>query len=132
MMRRFLVFLCNGCMCVVLGACSIPLDSFTERTPFIPPGAPSNAAKIAGLKKAVAEEKLNEEVEVSGVRVADRGWGRYMVCLKGHRDRQAANYYSVFFDNDEYKGVRESAISDTCAQQSYQRMAERNSSSRAD
>jgi len=42
-----------------------------------------------------------------------------MVCLKGHRDRQAANYYSVFFDNDEYKGSRASVILDDCEKQSY-------------
>lgn len=129
---RWFLLLGNGLVCVILGGCSLPLDSVTERTPYVPPGAPSTAAKIAGLKKAVAEEKLKDEVEISDVRVSARGWGRYMVCLKGRRDRQAANYYSVFFDNDEYKGVRESAISDTCAQQSYQRMAERNSSSKAD
>src|ERR1700760_360960 len=131
MMRRFLVLICNGLACVGLAGCSLPLDSITERTPYVPPGAPSLAAKIAGLKKAAAEEKLTEG-EVSEVRVSDRGWGRYMVCLKGHRERQAANYYSVFFDNDEYKGVRESAISDTCAQQSYQRMAARNSPGKTD
>ena len=122
-MRWFPVLLCIGFMCVSFGGCSIPIENLTERTPYVPPGAPSMSATIAGLKKAIAEEKLKDEVEVSDVRVADRGPGRYMVCLRGHRDRETPTYYSVFFDNDEYKGVRESAIADVCAQQPFRRMA---------
>jgi hypothetical protein len=121
---RWFPVLCIGLMCVSFGGCSIPIDNLTERAPYVPPGAPSMSATIAGLKKAIAEEKLEDETEVSDVRVTDRGLGRYMVCLKGHRDREASTYYSVFFDNDEYKGVRESAISDVCAQQSFRQMAQ--------
>jgi hypothetical protein len=117
-MRWFPILLCIAC-----GGCSIPMDDLAGPTPYVPPGAPSSVAKTQGLRKAIAEEKLSGKVEVSNVRMSDRGWGRYMVCLKGRRDKQASGYYSVFFDNDDYKGVRESVIYDFCAQQSFRPMA---------
>ena len=111
-------------LCIVLGGCSIPLDNMTEAAaPYVPPGAPSPTARTEGLKKAIAKEKLKGHVEISNVRVSDRGWGRYMVCLKGRRDREAPSYYSVFFDNNAYKGVREAVTYDFCVQQSYRPMA---------
>lgn len=120
-------------LCIALGGCSIPIENLSESSPYVPPGAPSVNAKVAGLKKAIAEEKLKGGIEVSDVRVSDRGPGRYMVCLKGGRDQQTRDqqtqdkqtsaYYSVFFDNDEYKGVREAVIYDFCAQQSFRPMA---------
>jgi hypothetical protein len=116
-MRWFLILLCAA-----LGGCSIPMDNLTEAPVYVPPGAPSSVAKIEGLKKAINEEKLKGRVEFSNVRISDRGWGRYMVCLKGSRDQQAPNYYSVFFDNNDYKGVRESVIYDFCVQQSFRPM----------
>jgi hypothetical protein len=126
-MRWFPILLCIT-LDVALGGCSIPIENLTESNPYVPPGAPSVTAKTAGLKKAIAEEKLKGGVEVSDVRVSDRGMGRYMVCLKGRRDQQTRDqqtsaYYSVFFDNDEYKGVREAVTYDFCAQQSFRPMA---------
>jgi hypothetical protein len=117
-MRWFTILLC-----VVLGGCSIPMDDIAGPTRYVPPGAPSASAKIEGLKKAIVEEKLKGKVEFSSVRISDRGWGRYMVCLKGSRDNQGSGYYSVFFDNNDYKGVRESVIYDFCVQQAYRPMA---------
>lgn len=123
-MRWFPILPCIGILCIGLGGCSIPVENLTERTPYVPPGAPSVSATIAGVKKATAEEKLSDDVEVSDVRLADRGPGRYMVCLRGRRASEASSYYSVFFDNDEYRGVREAVISDVCPQQPFRRMAE--------
>jgi hypothetical protein len=110
-------------LCIVLAGCSIPIEDMSEPLPYAPPGPPSPSAQIDGVKKAIIEEKLTGGVEISDVRVSDRGWGRYMLCLKGRRDQQASSYYSVFFDNDVYTGVRESVIYDFCAQQSFRPMA---------
>ena len=108
---------------ISLAGCSIPIENMSEPLPYAPPGPPSPSAQIEGAKKAIAEEKLTGTIEISDARISDRGWGRYMVCLKGRRDQQASNYYSVFFDDDVYKGVRESAIYDFCARQSFRPVA---------
>jgi hypothetical protein len=110
-------------LCIVLANCSIPMEDIGKSVPYVPPGAPGPTAQIEGVKKAISEEKIMGPVEISGVRASDRGWGRYMVCLKGQRDQRASSYYSVFFDNDTYKGVRESVTYDFCVQQSFRPVA---------
>ena len=90
--------------------------------------------------------KLTAPLEVSTVRPTDHGPGRFFACLKGtmlpsSSPKAAADdsarepsifsqpppssseprvvYYSVFFDNDVYKGTRQSAIIETCETQQF-------------
>ena len=75
-------------------------------------------------------------LEVSTVRPTDHGPGRFFACLKGtiqlsptSSDTAAdgsargsvprAIFLSVFFDNDVYKGARQSVIMDACETQQF-------------
>jgi hypothetical protein len=85
---------------------------------YVAPSPPSLLALREGIKKASSEEKLSGPIELSALRKADRGFGQYFVCMReanSSSDRHAA--YSVFFDNDEYKGVRQSVIIEACETQ---------------
>lgn len=81
-----------------------------------PSRAPSAKAVQEGVKKAATEAKLTGGLETSAVRPSDHGPGSYFVCL-----RQTAGgrpTYSVFFDNDEYKGIQSSVLSEACEAES--------------
>jgi hypothetical protein len=85
---------------------------------YVAPSPPSLLALREGIKKASSEEKLSGPIELSALRKADRGFGQYFVCMReanSSSDRHAA--YSVFFDNDDYKGVRQSVIIEACETQ---------------
>lgn len=71
-----------------------------------------------GVRKAAAEVKLSGGLETSAVRPSDHGPGSYFVCLRQRGgDRHPA--YSVFFDDDAYKGIQSSVILDACEAQSW-------------
>lgn len=80
-----------------------------------PPRPPSAKAVKEGVTKAAAEAKLTGGLEVSAVRHADHGPGSYFVCLRqsgSSAGRRPA--YSVFFDDDTYKGIQSSVILEAC------------------
>jgi hypothetical protein len=103
---------------IFLSGCSIGLDDI-KPLPYIAPSPPSATAQIEGIRKAAKDEGLAGSVEVSDVRASDRGLGRYIICIAGRRGSETIAYFSAFFDNDDYKGVRLSVIYDFCEQQSY-------------
>ena len=73
-----------------------------------------------GVKKAANEAKLTGGLETSAVRQSDHGPGSYFVCLRQtgpSAGRRPA--YSVFFDNDEYKGIQSSVLSEACEAESW-------------
>ena len=112
---------------------------------YVPPSPPSQDAVITGLKAAASEAKLTAPLEVSTVRPTDHGPGRFFACLKGTIQlsptssdtaadgsaREPTNqppspstvprviFLSVFFDNDVYKGARQSVIMDACETQQF-------------
>ena len=103
---------------------------------YVPPSAPAQDAVIAGQKSAVSETKLTAPLEVSTVRPTDHGPGHFFACLKGTilplptspntaADDSARGsvprviFLSVFFDNDVYKGSRQSVIMDACETQQF-------------
>jgi hypothetical protein len=91
------------------------------QTNYTPPSPPTQAAVIAGIKMAASEAKLSPPFEISDVRPTDHGRGSYFVCMReivssGSEKRPA---YSVFFDNDDYKGLRLSVIMDACEAQAF-------------
>jgi hypothetical protein len=100
---------------LLLGACST-VD--TSAPLYVPPSPPTLLALREGIKKASTEEKLTGPIEMSALRNADRGFGQYFVCMRAANpsaERHAA--YSVFFSNDEYKGVRQSVMIEACETQ---------------
>ncbi|HEV2158814.1 MAG TPA: hypothetical protein VGR99_30980 [Bradyrhizobium sp.] len=83
-----------------------------------PPRAPGAKAVQEGVKKGAAEAKLTGGLETTAVRRTDHGPGLYFVCLR-QRGPSAGRSpaYSVFFDNDAYKGIEISVIVDACEAQ---------------
>jgi hypothetical protein len=100
---------------LLLGACST-VDAAPPA--YVVPSPPSLTALRDGIKKASGEEKLSGPIEMSALRKADRGFGQYFICMRevnSSTERRPA--YSVFFDNDDYKGVRRSVIIEDCEAQ---------------
>jgi hypothetical protein len=84
-----------------------------------PSRAPSAKAVTEGVKKAAAEAKLTGALETSAVRHTDHGPGSYFVCLRQTAPSAGGRpAYSVFFDNDDYKGIQSSVISEACEAES--------------
>ncbi|UPK40240.1 hypothetical protein IVB18_10125 [Bradyrhizobium sp. 186] len=90
--------------------------STTDLPPaYHPPQPPSAQAVKEGVKKGAAEAKLTGGLETSAVRDTNHGPGSYFVCLRQSgpsASRRPA--YSVFFDDDNYKGIQSSVISEAC------------------
>jgi hypothetical protein len=101
----------------LLTACGQDLPPAID-TPLVAP-APDKALK--GAYQAVSEEKLTGFIEVSEVREGKSlGPGEYLLCLRGAPSPfTPRRTYAVFFDNDEYKGVRLSVILDECEKQAF-------------
>ena len=132
-------------LCLLLSACSSDKIDVPPVV-YVPPSPPTQDAVITGLKAAASEAKLTAPLEVSTVRPTDHGPGRFFACLKGTMlpsptPKAAADdsgrepsilyqtplsgteprvaYYSVFFDNDVYKGTRQSVIMEACEAQQF-------------
>ena len=97
-------------LCLVLSACSSDNVDLPPAT-YVPPSPPTQAAVISGVKAATSEAKLTAPMEISAVRPADRGPGHYFLCLReASPTSERRRVYSVFYDNDVYKGSRQSVI----------------------
>ncbi len=83
-----------------------------------PPRAPSAKAVQEGVRKGAAEAKLTGGLETTAVRDTDHGPGSYFICLRqlGPSDGRRP-VYSVFFDDDVYKGIQSSVILEACEAQ---------------
>jgi hypothetical protein len=68
-----------------------------------------------GVKKGAAEVKLTGGLETSAIRRADHGPGSFFACLRQSATSAGTRpTYSVFFDDDTYKGIQSSVISEAC------------------
>jgi hypothetical protein len=66
------------------------------------------------------EEKLAGFIEMSDMRQSDHGPGRFALCIRSAESASGPRRtYAVFFDNDDYKGVRMSVMIDDCEKQDY-------------
>ena len=112
MMRRPAILLS-----LILAACSGDLPMPT----YVPPSPPTQAAIVATAGTAAAEAKLVAPLQISAVRQTDHGPGLYFICLREANPPpdKRQRYYSVFFDNDAYKGSRLSVIMDECEKQAF-------------
>ena len=105
--------------CLVVAACSSASDG-PAPPPRVRPSAPSPEAALAGAKVAVVEEKLVGLVEVSAVRPAVVGPGQYFLCLRGAQSPSGPRRtHAVFFNNDDYRGSRLSAINEACEAEAF-------------
>lgn len=115
MMRALIVaaaFILSGC---ALSNSDVSVPAAT----YVAPSPPSPQAQLKGVAAAAKEEKLAAgDLEISDPQSSNFGPGRWMICMRGTRDSKPT-YFSVFFDNEDYKTVRLSIISEDCARQSY-------------
>jgi hypothetical protein len=102
---------------VLLAACGADLPPAVDT----PLAAPTPEKALAGAHQAADEEKLTGLIEVSEAREGKSlGPGEYMLCLRGSSSpSDPRRTYAVFFNNDEYKGVRLSIILDECEKQAF-------------
>jgi hypothetical protein len=104
--------------CLTLAACSTAVES--QVAPYVLPSMPTMEAQGKGIKQAAADAKLSEPLEISDVRQTDHGPGRYFLCIRGVESKyKRLVTYAVFFDNDDYKGLRLPVILDECEKQDY-------------
>jgi len=105
---------------LTLAGCSLVNAEMQEPDPvkYVPPNPPTRPAELQGIVKAVKEEALTGSVEISDLRTSDFGPGRWMICLRGERASKST-YFAVFFENEDYKGVRLSVIGEHCEQADY-------------
>jgi hypothetical protein len=115
-MRALVVLL----ICSTLAACAAPAELPLWK-PYAPPSAPTTTAVSDGIKRAVAEEKVSNPLEISALRQTDHGLGAFVVCLRGAGSASGRRTtYAAFFDNNDYKGSRMSVLIDDCEKQDYQ------------
>ena len=80
-----------------------------------PPRPPSPQAVKDGVKKGATEVKLTGGLETTAIRQADHGPGSYFACLRQSGPSAGRRpTYSVFFDDDTYKGIQSLVISEAC------------------
>ena len=109
---------CGVLVALLLSGCSsVEMPAVTYTTP----SAPTQTAVVEGIRKAASEAKIGPAVEISEVRPADHGPGRYFVCMRelvsSTSEKRPA--YSVFYDNNDFKGERLSVIMDACEAQAF-------------
>jgi hypothetical protein len=113
--RNWLVVTMSAALLAACGGVDIPP---AVDTPLV---APTPEKALEGARKAADEEKLTGLIEVSAVREGKSlGPGDYMLCLRGSPSPlEPHRTYAVFFNNDEYRGVRLSIILDECESQAF-------------
>jgi hypothetical protein len=118
MMKRSRNWLVVTMSAALLAACSGADLPPAVDTPL---AAPTPDKALEGAHKAADEEKLTGLIELSGVREGKSlGPGEYMLCLRGSPSpAEPRRTYAVFFNNDEYRGVRLSIIMDECESQAF-------------
>lgn len=73
-----------------------------------------------GVRKGAAEVKLTGSLETSAVRQTDHGPGSYFACVRQSGPSATRRpIYSIFFDDDTYKGIQSSVISEACEAESW-------------
>lgn len=109
-------------ICTTLAGCSVFADDPYSVAKYVPPSPPSPEAQVKGLQRAISDELLVGPVEISDIQSATNGGpGAFLICFAGYRKdtSKGIGYYSAFFENENFKGVRPSIILDLCERQSY-------------
>jgi hypothetical protein len=103
--------------CLVLGACS----SFLDDLPETPDPAPFISTSALDLRKAAADEKLAEPLEVAGPIAANSiSVAPWIICLRSAATEQTRKrVYSAFFKDGKLSSIRESVFVDHCEPQNF-------------
>lgn len=108
-------------MSLMLTACSSGGGVSLPIPVYVPPSPPTEKAIIESATKLAKDARLVAPLQISAVRKTDHGPADYFVCLTEENPPpdKPRRYYSVFFDNDAYKGSRQSVILDECEAQAF-------------
>jgi hypothetical protein len=112
-------------LCLLLSSCSsIWVDASAPPPEFQPVRPPGQDAVQKGVDTFVKEAHLTRPIEISALRKTDHGAGRYYVCLREVNPSadKSRLIFSVFFDDDVYKGSRLSVILEDCEHQPYHQL----------
>jgi hypothetical protein len=103
--------------CLALAACDpgVPAPPVV----YVPPSMPTTEAIGKVVKLAATEAHLTGPIEMSDLRPTDHGPGHFIVCIRGVSNDFRTGTYVVFFDNNDYKGLRLPAILEGCEKESY-------------
>ncbi len=106
---------------LLLCGCSSITDANTGPPPLQPVQPPSQVALQKGFGIVVKDARLTLPVEASLLRRTDHGPGDYFACLREANPLPGKPHYiySVFFDDEAYKGARQSVILEDCEHQQY-------------
>jgi hypothetical protein len=106
-------------VCSTLAACASAGDTSIIK-PYVEPSMPTPEAASAGVKQAAAEAKITGPVEMSDLRPTDHGPGSFMLCMRALEPGSGKlRTFAVFFNNNEYKGLRLPVILDGCEKENY-------------
>ena len=112
-------------LCLLLCSCSsIWVDTSAPPPELQPVQPPGQNAVQKGVDTVVKEAHLTQPIEISGLRKIDHGPGSFFVCLRESNPAPDKSHFvfSVFFDDDVYKGSRQSVILEDCEHQQYHQL----------
>jgi hypothetical protein len=105
-------------LCFTLAACSPAVE--LPNPAYVPPSMPTTEAAGKGIKQAATEAHLLDPIEMSDLRHTDHGPGAFILCIRGVESKyRRVVTYAVFFDNNDYKGLRLPVMIDDCEKQDY-------------
>ena len=103
--------------CLVLAGCSSIIEDLPQKTD----SAPLVATSAQDLKKAAAESKLSDPLEVAGPIAANPiSSAPWIICLRSGATEQSRRLvYSVFFKEGKRDSIRLSSFVDRCEAQAF-------------
>jgi hypothetical protein len=103
--------------CLVLAGCSSIIEDLPQKTD----SAPLVATSAQDLKKAAAESKISDPLEVAGPIAANPiSSAPWIICLRSGASEQSRRLvYSVFFKDGKRDSIRLSSIVDRCEAQAF-------------
>jgi hypothetical protein len=104
-------------LCSTLAACATGEPA--PPVAYVTPTMPTTEALGKGIKQAVADAHLTGPIEMSDLRPNDHGVGHFILCIRGVSNDSRTGTYAVFFDNNDYKGLRQPVVLDGCEKQNY-------------
>ena len=103
--------------CLVFAGCSSIIEDLPQKTD----SAPYVATSAHELKKAAAESKIDDPLEVAGPIAANPiSSAPWIICLRSGASEQSRRLvYSVFFKDGKRDSIRLSSIVDRCEAQAF-------------
>ena len=101
--------------CLAVAGCSSIIEDFPQKAD----SAPLISTSVQDLKKAAAESKISDPLEVAGpIAASPISSAPWIICLRSGASEQSRRLvYSVFFKDGKRVSTRLSSIMDRCEAQ---------------